>query len=95
MLLDNERLGILENQFEEKPEGITIDYFIRLMEKAIQFPEEEMVDLYDGLIKLFNDIDINADTKMQWSEFTQFIIDTVLSKSSNPFQSIFFTFLFF
>lgn len=88
MLLDNERLAALENEFEKHEEGIPIDYFIELMEKALLFPEEEKVDLYYGLIRLFYDIDINADHKMQWSEFTQFIIDTVLTDGDDANKGI-------
>lgn len=78
MLLDNDRLAALEDEFNEHPEGIELPSFIWLMECAISHSPEEKYDLIMGLIKLFNDIDINGDQHMEWSEFTQFIIDAVI-----------------
>lgn len=78
MLLDNERLAALEDEFNEHPAGITMSAFIALMESAIHYPAHERLDLVFGLSKLFNDIDMNGDAHMEWSEFTQYIIDSVL-----------------
>lgn len=78
MLLDNERLATLEDEFNEHPKGIILINFINLMESAIYYPKEEKLDLVYGLAKLFSDIDINGDAHMEWSEFTQYIIDSVL-----------------
>ena len=82
MLLDNERLAALEDEFNEHPEGIQILDFIWLMESAINYPAREKVDLIYGLLKLFNDIDINGDMHMEWSEFTQYIIDSVIEDNT-------------
>jgi hypothetical protein len=35
-----------------------------------------------GLNKLFAEIDINGDEHMEWSEFTQYIIDAVIQNPS-------------
>lgn len=40
-------------------------------------PEEEC-DLIHGLCKLFAEIDVNGDKKLQWSEFTQYVIDAMM-----------------
>ena len=45
-----------------------------------------------GLAKLFSDIDINGDEHMEWSEFTQYIIDSVLEEEVTDLKSIFFDF---
>lgn len=82
MLLDSERLAALEDEFNEHPKGIELPNFIWLMECAIHYPPEEKVDLVCGLVKLFNDIDINGDKHMEWSEFTQYIIDSVLEDNN-------------
>ena len=37
---------------------------------AISCKKEDKYDLINGLVKLFNDIDINGDKHMEWSEFT-------------------------
>jgi hypothetical protein len=42
------------------------------MKCAIVHKEDsnEKYELVNGLIKLFQDIDINGDRRMEWSEFT-------------------------
>jgi hypothetical protein len=87
MLLDNERLAALEEEFNEHAHGIKLVDFIQLMESAITYPAEEKIDLIYGLMKLFNDIDINGDKHMEWSEFTQYIIDSVIEDGGNDKKS--------
>jgi hypothetical protein len=70
MLLDNDKLLALEDEFKEKAEGIDIKTFVWLMKCAIPHKEEKKVQLVSGLINLFNDIDINGDGHMEWHEFT-------------------------
>jgi hypothetical protein len=48
------------------------------MKAAIGHKEDEKFDLVYGLQKLFAEIDINGDEHMEWSEFTQYIIDAVI-----------------
>ena len=87
MLLDNERLAALEDEFNEHPDGIKKDNFVWLMECAINYPVKEKIDLVFGLTRLFKDIDINGDGHMEWSEFTQYIIDCVLEEGGQPKSS--------
>lgn len=70
MMLDNEKLAALEEEFNEHPNGIELPNFIWLMKCAISHPPEEKYELVNGLIKLFQDIDINGDNQMEWAEFT-------------------------
>jgi hypothetical protein len=44
----------------------------------MNYPPEEKFDLVHGLNKLFAEIDINGDSKMEWREFTQYVIDAVM-----------------
>jgi len=53
MLLDNEKLAALEDEFNEHPNGIELANFIWLMKCAIVHPVEEKYELVTGLIKLF------------------------------------------
>jgi hypothetical protein len=53
MLLDNEKLAALEDEFNEHPDGIELANFIWLMKCAIIHPVEEKYELVTGLIKLF------------------------------------------
>ena len=48
------------------------------MKCAMTYSREEKYDLVLGLYQLFQEIDINGDEHMEWSEFTQYIIDIVM-----------------
>ncbi len=85
MMLDNEKLAALEEEFNEHPNGIELPNFIWLMKCAISHPAEEKYELVNGLIKLFQDIDINGDGHMEWAEFTQYIIDAVIGEKDARF----------
>ena len=50
------------------------------MKNAMKYPQEEKYDLVHGLNKLFKEIDINGDQNMEWSEFTQYVIDAVMQE---------------
>ncbi|EGR30073.1 hypothetical protein IMG5_143010 [Ichthyophthirius multifiliis] len=90
MLLDNDKLAELEDEFNEYPGGIELTNFVWLMKCAIMHSEEEKYELINGLIKLFEDIDINGDQQMEWSEFTQYIIDAVIGeKDQNTLEARF------
>ena len=49
--------------------------------------EGERLELIHGLIKLFNQVDINGDLLMQWTEFIQYIIDAVSSESIKSIEN--------
>jgi hypothetical protein len=91
MMLDKEKLEALEEEFAEHPEGIELtnfvwyknkanyaNYLCRLMKCAMNHFPEEKYDLVHGLCRLFAEIDINGDKHMEWTEFTQYIIDAVM-----------------
>ena len=82
-LLDKDKLEELEEEFEQHPTGIELINFVWLMKSALNVPKEEEYDLIYGLCRLFSDIDINGDLHMEWTEFTQYIIDTVMKNSTN------------
>jgi hypothetical protein len=70
MLLDNDKLAALEEEFNEHTDGIELANYIWLMKSAINAPEKDLYELVNGLINLFQDIDINGDSHMEWKEFT-------------------------
>jgi len=53
MLLDNDKLSALEEEFKEYPNGIELINFIFLMKSAINHSSNDKYDLMNGLIKLF------------------------------------------
>ena len=70
MMLDKEKLEALEEEFAEHPEGIELGVFVWLMKSTNEHKKEEEYDLVHGLVKLFDEIDINGDEHMEWTEFT-------------------------
>lgn len=82
-LLDQNKLHFLEKNFTAFSQGVNLLQFIKLMIKVIQVLPEDRFEFIYGLRKLFLDIDINGDKFLEWSEFTQYIIDTVISSSGN------------
>ena len=85
MLLDNEKLSSLEDEFAEYPNGIELPNFVQLLRQTIPHLQNEKYQLIHGLILLFHDIDINGDGHMEWSEFTQYIIDAVIGEKDSKF----------
>ena len=59
------------------------------MKCAIDYEEDEKYDLVHGLCKLFDEIDINGDQHMEWTEFTQYIIDAVMQNPIKIPESIY------
>lgn len=51
---------------------------------VLEYKQEEKLQLVKGLTELFAEVDLNNDKHMEWSEFTQFIIDSVMQKKSGP-----------
>ncbi len=72
--------------WEQNPEGLAITEFVRLMldlDKAA--PDSDKVETLHAAMKLFNEIDINCDGTMEWSEFLQYLIDQVQTESLQPY----------
>lgn len=81
--LDNEKLSPLNHAFVQEINGIDKHLFIEIVESAIEVESGDRLDIVFGLDELFEEIDINGDGKMEWSEFTQYIIDAVEDVNEN------------
>ena len=79
-MLDSKILEALEEQWKKEPEGLSLSQFVWLMQVTLPHSSDMKRSLYDGLIQLFNDIDINGDRKLEWDEFTRYITDAVISQ---------------
>ena len=79
--LSKDRLKRLQDAWEETPDGLELPDYIKLMLTEVPANKEERMELIHGLIKLFQQVDINGDESMQWSEFVQYIIDQVTTES--------------
>jgi hypothetical protein len=77
-MLSQENMEILEKEFELYPKGLELPTFIYLMKKLYS-PENEISKYYfvSDLIKFFQAIDINGDGHLEWSEFTEYIIENI------------------
>ena len=53
---------------------------------VLEFKQEEKLEIVQGLAQLFSEVDINGDKHMDWGEFTQFIIDTVMIKKPDKME---------
>lgn len=78
-LLDQKKMEILESNFLDYPRGIPFERFVKLMRRVLAIDKVKTLEFYMGLKKLFEDIDINNDTFLEWSEFTQYMIDIVVA----------------
>lgn len=84
-LLDQKKMEILESNFLDYARGIPFDRFIKLMRRVVcgdqvlSIDRVKLIEFYMGLKKLFEDIDINNDKMLEWSEFTQYMIDIVVA----------------
>lgn len=82
MMLDKKKLEALEEEFSQHPDGIKLGNFVWLLKATVSHSEKEKFDLVYGLMRLFAEIDINGDEHMEWTEFTQYIIDAVIQNPS-------------
>jgi hypothetical protein len=76
-MLDQDKVKMLEQEFKAEQRGLRLDSFVWLFLTVLTYSEEEKVDVVNGSIKLFHDIDINGDSRLEWKEFNQYVIDQV------------------
>lgn len=79
--IDREKLALLETEFKDHPRGIELLSFVWLLKSTITYAPADEYRLMDGLVKLFTDIDINGNNRIEWHEFTQYIVDGAVTKS--------------
>ena len=81
MRLSRDRLRRLHKVWEQSEDGLTLAAFAKLMILEVPSTKAEKLEMLHGLIRLFKQVDIDGDQKMQWSEFVQYIIDQVQTES--------------
>lgn len=69
MRLDKVRLKRAQGMFLQNEEGLDLNEFVRMLLSEVPCDEEEKVELINGAIKIFSDVDINGDGNMSWNEF--------------------------
>ena len=81
MRISKDRLRRLNKVWEQSKDGLTLLEFTKLMILEVPNLKEEKLEMINALIRLFRQVDINGDEKMEWSEFVQYMIDQVKTES--------------
>ena len=79
--VSKDRLRRLHKVWEANEAGLTLAEFAKLMVLEVPSLKEEKLELIHGMIRLFKQVDIDGDQRMQWSEFVQYMIDQVKTES--------------
>ena len=91
--LSSHALPHLKKYFNMDPEGLSIDDFVKVLFKQLlkTMPglanEKEAAHAVAILEELFEQIDINGDTKVDWNEFTSFNIENGMSATKQSDNS--------
>lgn len=83
--LNLNRLRKLQNFWKQNPNGgLDLEEFIKVVLQEVPHQSVEKIELIQGAVKLFKEVDINNDGTMEWEEFVQYIMDQVSSESIKP-----------
>lgn len=88
MRLSKDRLRRLNKIWEQSEDGLSLAEFMKLMIIEVPSIKEEKIEMIQGLIRLFKQVDVNGDGLMQWSEFVQYMIDQVQTESIVASQDV-------
>ncbi|CCI44278.1 unnamed protein product [Albugo candida] len=98
MLLDMQKISILQKEFDKKKKGLTLVEFVQVMvdfvqalsasDRKIRLKMLSEPELIANLCDLFAQIDINGDGTLEWKEFTSFIVETGLVSKNQQFDSL-------
>ena len=69
MRLDKIRLKRAQKQFLQSEEGLDLIEFVKMLLAEVPCEENERIELINGAINIFKDVDINGDGNMSWNEF--------------------------
>lgn len=82
--IDHNKLSILEKEFSLYKGGLKLSGFVWILQNIVVSNNSDRWQVISALVRLFHDIDINGDGKLEWSEFNQFIVDQVLAENEIP-----------
>ena len=91
--LSSHALPHLKRYFTMDPKGLTIDSFVRVLFKQLTKTIPGLADRKEAahtvaiLEELFEQIDINGDTRVDWDEFTSFNIENGMSATKQSDNS--------
>jgi hypothetical protein len=74
--MSKDLLKIFKLFWDNYEDGLTLTQLIELMVNELGTSNEEQTyELIYGIYQLFQEVDINGDGNLEWSEFMQYIVD--------------------
>ena len=87
--INKDKLNLINDAFNKLGMGLTLDQFLRIMLHFADIStEKEKIDYVEKLIDAFKQIDVNGDETLEWDEFSNFIVETGISKQKNNFVDV-------
>ena len=87
--INKDKLNLINDAFNKLGMGLTLDQFLQIMlHHADIESEKESIDYVEKLIDAFKQIDVNGDETLEWDEFSNYIVETGISKQKNNFVNV-------
>ena len=87
--INKDKLNLINDAFNKLGMGLTLDEFLRIMLHFADIStEKEKIDYVEKLIDAFKQIDVNGDETLEWDEFSNFIVETGISKQKSNFVDV-------
>ena len=87
--INKDKLNLINDAFNKLGMGLTLDQFLRIMLHFADIStEKEKINYVEKLIDAFKQIDVNGDETLEWDEFSNFIVETGISKQKNNFVDV-------
>ena len=87
--INKDKLNLINDAFNKLGMGLTLDEFLRIMLHFADIStEKEKINYVEKLIDAFKQIDVNGDETLEWDEFSNFIVETGISKQKSNFVDV-------
>ena len=87
--INKDKLNLINDAFNKLGMGLELDQFLRIMLHFADIStEQEKINYVEKLIDAFKQIDVNGDETLEWDEFSNFIVETGISKQKNNFVDV-------
>ena len=87
--INKDKLNLINDAFNKLGMGLSLDQFLRIMLHFADIStEQEKINYVEKLIDAFKQIDVNGDETLEWDEFSNFIVETGISKQKNNFVDV-------
>ena len=87
--INKDKLNLINDAFNKLGMGLTLDEFLRIMLHFAEIStEKEKINYVEKLIDAFKQIDVNGDETLEWDEFSNYIVETGISKQKSNFVDV-------